>query len=160
MPLCAQMPIHCSSCAAHAMPCHATFMLPCGPAIPLPCLQMPIHYGSRDLNFHTISSTLATQLPHAVGAGYAIKVDPCRGRLWACLEAWRGTWHGQMAWHCMPWHGSACGPLQPCEMLSSGPKHKAPHGIGGSMAGSCLHREVAWAWHGHGMGMAWPETAG
>ncbi|PRW51143.1 2-oxoisovalerate dehydrogenase subunit alpha mitochondrial-like [Chlorella sorokiniana] len=37
--------------------------------------QMPIHYGSRDLNFHTISSTLATQLPHAVGAGYAIKMD-------------------------------------------------------------------------------------
>lgn len=29
---------------------------------------------SRDLNFHTISSTLATQLPHAVGAAYAIKV--------------------------------------------------------------------------------------
>lgn len=37
--------------------------------------QMPIHYGSRALNFHTISSTLATQLPHAVGAAYAMKLD-------------------------------------------------------------------------------------
>ena len=36
--------------------------------------QMPIHYGSRELNFHTISSTLATQLPHAVGAAYCLKV--------------------------------------------------------------------------------------
>ena len=25
--------------------------------------QMPIHYGSRDLNFSTISSPLATQMP-------------------------------------------------------------------------------------------------
>ncbi|PSC75990.1 2-oxoisovalerate dehydrogenase subunit alpha 2, mitochondrial-like [Micractinium conductrix] len=37
--------------------------------------QMPIHYGSRALNFHTISSTLTTQLPHAVGAAYALKLD-------------------------------------------------------------------------------------
>ena len=36
--------------------------------------QMPIHYGSRELNFHTISSPLATQLPHAVGAAYCLKV--------------------------------------------------------------------------------------
>ena len=35
---------------------------------------MPIHYGSKELNFHTISSPLATQLPHAVGAAYALKV--------------------------------------------------------------------------------------
>lgn len=40
--------------------------------------QMPVHYGSRPLNFHTISSPLATQLPHAVGAAYAMKVHrPC-----------------------------------------------------------------------------------
>lgn len=26
--------------------------------------QMPCHYGSKDLNFVTISSTVATQLPH------------------------------------------------------------------------------------------------
>jgi 2-oxoisovalerate dehydrogenase E1 component alpha subunit len=37
--------------------------------------QMPVHYGSRELNFHTISSPLATQLPHAVGAAYALKVS-------------------------------------------------------------------------------------
>lgn len=37
--------------------------------------QMPVHYGSRKLNFHTISSPLATQLPHAAGAAYALKLD-------------------------------------------------------------------------------------
>ncbi|KAJ0411754.1 hypothetical protein ATCC90586_006713 [Pythium insidiosum] len=36
--------------------------------------QMPVHYGSRDLNYHTISSPLATQIPHAVGASYAFKL--------------------------------------------------------------------------------------
>lgn len=36
--------------------------------------QMPIHYGSRELRFHTISSPLATQLPHAAGAAYALKL--------------------------------------------------------------------------------------
>lgn len=35
--------------------------------------QMPVHYGSRDLNFVTISSPLGTQLPQAVGAAYAYK---------------------------------------------------------------------------------------
>merc|ERR1711990_346647 len=35
--------------------------------------QMPIHYGSNDLNFVTISSPLATQLPQAVGSAYAFK---------------------------------------------------------------------------------------
>lgn len=34
--------------------------------------QMPIHYGSRELSFHTISSPLATQLPQAVGTAYAL----------------------------------------------------------------------------------------
>lgn len=37
--------------------------------------QMPIHYGSRELNFVTISSTLTTQLPQAAGAAYAFKLD-------------------------------------------------------------------------------------
>jgi 2-oxoisovalerate dehydrogenase E1 component alpha subunit len=37
--------------------------------------QMPVHYGSKHLNFHTISSPLATQLPHAAGAAYALKLD-------------------------------------------------------------------------------------
>jgi len=35
--------------------------------------QMPIHYGSSNLNFVTISSPLATQLPQAVGSAYAFK---------------------------------------------------------------------------------------
>ena len=35
--------------------------------------QMPVHYGSRALNFQTISSPLATQLPQAAGAAYALK---------------------------------------------------------------------------------------
>ncbi|WAR19766.1 ODBA-like protein [Mya arenaria] len=35
--------------------------------------QMPVHYGSKDLNFVTISSTLATQMPQAAGSAYAIK---------------------------------------------------------------------------------------
>jgi len=37
--------------------------------------QMPVHYGSRELNFQTISSPLGTQLPQAVGAAYALKRD-------------------------------------------------------------------------------------
>ncbi|KAJ3037833.1 hypothetical protein HK097_003372, partial [Rhizophlyctis rosea] len=35
--------------------------------------QMPVHYGSKELNFQTISSPLGTQLPQAVGAAYALK---------------------------------------------------------------------------------------
>lgn len=35
--------------------------------------QMPVHYGSRDLHYQTISSPLGTQIPQAVGAGYAYK---------------------------------------------------------------------------------------
>ncbi|KAL1916853.1 uncharacterized protein VTP21DRAFT_5557 [Calcarisporiella thermophila] len=35
--------------------------------------QMPVHYGSRQLHFQTISSTLATQIPQASGAAYALK---------------------------------------------------------------------------------------
>lgn len=48
--------------------------------------QMPIHYGSKALNFHTISSPLATQLPHAVGAAYTLKLD----RKKACAVAYFG----------------------------------------------------------------------
>lgn len=36
--------------------------------------QMPIHYGSAELNMVTVSSVVATQAPHAVGAAYALKV--------------------------------------------------------------------------------------
>nr|CAH7732748.1 unnamed protein product [Callosobruchus chinensis] len=35
--------------------------------------QMPVHYGSKKLNFVTISSPLATQLPQAVGSAYSLK---------------------------------------------------------------------------------------
>ena len=35
--------------------------------------QMPIHYGCAALNYQTVSSPLATQLPHAAGAAYALK---------------------------------------------------------------------------------------
>ncbi|OCL08540.1 2-oxoisovalerate dehydrogenase-like protein subunit alpha [Glonium stellatum] len=37
--------------------------------------NMPVHYGSRQLNIHTISSTLATQIPHSAGAAYALKLQ-------------------------------------------------------------------------------------
>jgi 2-oxoisovalerate dehydrogenase E1 component alpha subunit len=51
--------------------------------------NMPVHYGSKDLNVHTIGSTLATQLPHAAGAAYALKMqklqDPTsKARVVAC----------------------------------------------------------------------------
>jgi 2-oxoisovalerate dehydrogenase E1 component alpha subunit len=36
--------------------------------------QMPIHYGSRALNYHTISSPLGTQLTQAVGVAYRLKM--------------------------------------------------------------------------------------
>ncbi|CAF1145628.1 unnamed protein product [Adineta steineri] len=36
-------------------------------------VQMPVHYGSTNLSFVTISSTLATQMPQAVGSAYAYK---------------------------------------------------------------------------------------
>jgi len=35
--------------------------------------QMPMHFGSKELNFMTISSPLTTQLPQAVGCAYALK---------------------------------------------------------------------------------------
>ncbi|KAI8819846.1 thiamine diphosphate-binding protein [Fimicolochytrium jonesii] len=35
--------------------------------------QMPVHYGSKKLNFQTISSPLGTQLPQAAGSAYALK---------------------------------------------------------------------------------------
>ena len=37
--------------------------------------QMPVHYGSRRINLQTISSPLCTQLPQAVGAAYALKLE-------------------------------------------------------------------------------------
>ncbi|RBQ94322.1 hypothetical protein VDGD_05481 [Verticillium dahliae] len=37
--------------------------------------NMPVHYGSKELNIHSISSPLATQLPQATGAAYALKMQ-------------------------------------------------------------------------------------
>lgn len=37
--------------------------------------QMPVHYGSKKLNFITISSPLATQIPQAAGTGYIYKTN-------------------------------------------------------------------------------------
>lgn len=37
--------------------------------------NMPVHYGSGKLNIHTISSPLATQIPQAAGAAYALKLQ-------------------------------------------------------------------------------------
>lgn len=37
--------------------------------------QMPVHYGTKDLHFQTISSPLATQIPQAAGAAYALRRD-------------------------------------------------------------------------------------
>jgi 2-oxoisovalerate dehydrogenase E1 component alpha subunit len=36
--------------------------------------QMPVHYGSKKLNFQTVSSPLCTQVPQASGAGYHFRV--------------------------------------------------------------------------------------
>lgn len=37
--------------------------------------QMPNHYSFEELNFYSISSPVATQIPHAVGAGYAAQLE-------------------------------------------------------------------------------------
>jgi 2-oxoisovalerate dehydrogenase E1 component alpha subunit len=37
--------------------------------------QMPIHYGSRALNYQTISPPLGTQIPQAAGAAYKLKLE-------------------------------------------------------------------------------------
>ncbi|KAL6911084.1 thiamine diphosphate-binding protein [Trichoderma evansii] len=37
--------------------------------------NMPVHYGCKELNIHTVSSPLATQLPQASGAAYALKLQ-------------------------------------------------------------------------------------
>ncbi|OCF41979.1 2-oxoisovalerate dehydrogenase E1 component, alpha subunit [Kwoniella heveanensis CBS 569] len=40
--------------------------------------MMPVHYSSPELGFHTITSPLATQMPQAAGAAYALKLDEDR----------------------------------------------------------------------------------
>jgi 2-oxoisovalerate dehydrogenase E1 component alpha subunit len=59
--------------------------------------QFPHHYASRRLGLHTISSVIAAQLPHAVGAAYALRYRGERGR--AVLTTFgdgatsEGEWH-------------------------------------------------------------------
>ncbi|KAL3641180.1 hypothetical protein CASFOL_016148 [Castilleja foliolosa] len=48
--------------------------------------QMPIHYGSKQLNYFTISSPIATQLPQAAGVAYSLKMDNKE----ACVVAFMG----------------------------------------------------------------------
>ncbi|KHJ81382.1 2-oxoisovalerate dehydrogenase subunit alpha, domain protein [Oesophagostomum dentatum] len=43
--------------------------------------QMPVHYGSVEHNFVTISSPLTTQLPQAAGCAYAFKRKPNNDRV-------------------------------------------------------------------------------
>lgn len=39
---------------------------------------MPVHFGSPEHHFHTISSPLATQIPQAAGVAYALRRTPSR----------------------------------------------------------------------------------
>ncbi|CAI2349520.1 unnamed protein product [Caenorhabditis sp. 36 PRJEB53466] len=43
--------------------------------------QMPMHFGTKELNFVTISSPLTTQLPQAVGSAYAFKQQKDNDRI-------------------------------------------------------------------------------
>lgn len=82
--------------------------------------QMPIHYGSAELNMVTVSSVVATQAPHAVGAAYALKVSfhpdnsicvclrtkrPCgSGRSWLSLACGAARWKLADMQDCMLCH--------------------------------------------------------
>jgi 2-oxoisovalerate dehydrogenase E1 component alpha subunit len=53
--------------------------------------QMPVHYGCRELNFMTISSPLATQIPQAAGYAYGQKLLALReGGLEHCSLCYYG----------------------------------------------------------------------
>ena len=58
--------------------------------------QMPAHWGSRELNIFTGSSPIATQIPHASGAAYAIKYRK--------EDAVVGCWFGDGATSEGDWH--------------------------------------------------------
>jgi 2-oxoisovalerate dehydrogenase E1 component alpha subunit len=71
--------------------------------------QFPHHYASRRLGVQTISSVIAAQLPHAVGAAYALAYRGERGR--AVLTTFgdgatsEGEWHESLnfaAVHALP----------------------------------------------------------
>ncbi|PLW39606.1 hypothetical protein PCASD_08767 [Puccinia coronata f. sp. avenae] len=53
--------------------------------------QMPVHYASTKHHFHSISSPLATQIPQAAGAAYALKrMRQKRERLDDCVVCYLG----------------------------------------------------------------------
>ncbi|HEY1977879.1 MAG TPA: thiamine pyrophosphate-dependent dehydrogenase E1 component subunit alpha [Candidatus Baltobacteraceae bacterium] len=61
--------------------------------------QFPHHYASRKLGLYSISSVIAAQLPHAVGAAYAIKYrGEKRAVLTTCGDGAtsEGEWHEAM----------------------------------------------------------------
>jgi 2-oxoisovalerate dehydrogenase E1 component alpha subunit len=71
--------------------------------------QFPHHYASRHLGLHTISSVIAAQLPHAVGAAFALQYRGAGGR--AVLTTFgdgatsEGEWHESVnfaAVHALP----------------------------------------------------------
>jgi len=49
--------------------------------------QMPCHYGSKALNFVTLSSVMATQMPQAVGTAYALALQHAAPDRPICLGA-------------------------------------------------------------------------
>lgn len=59
--------------------------------------QFPHHYASRRLGMQTISSIIAAQLPHAVGAAYAIKLRKEEGR--AVLTTFGDGCTSEGEWH-------------------------------------------------------------
>jgi 2-oxoisovalerate dehydrogenase E1 component alpha subunit len=62
--------------------------------------QMPVHYGSAAHNFQTVSSPLATQIPQAAGAAYALKLTPNNNAVVMCYfgegAASEGDFHAGM----------------------------------------------------------------
>ena len=61
--------------------------------------QMPIHYGSTQLHYMTISSPLATQIPQAVGYAYGMKLDDdglCSATIFGEGAASEGDFHAAM----------------------------------------------------------------
>lgn len=60
---------------------------------------MPVHYGSKALNFVTVSSPLTTQVPQASGAGYGYKLrgeNKVAATYFGEGAASEGDWHAAM----------------------------------------------------------------
>lgn len=61
--------------------------------------QMPISYSKKEINLHAICTPLTSQLPHASGAGYALKlqgVDACAITFFGEGAASEGDFHAAM----------------------------------------------------------------